>query len=41
MIYLSDDPIFQNLWFLSGFPGQKVGANKKDSESRLSIYWLN
>ena len=40
MIYLTDDQIFQNLWFLSGFPWQKVAANKKAPESRFPIYWL-
>jgi hypothetical protein len=33
-IYLSDDTIFQSLWFLSGFPWYRVAANKEAAEPR-------
>ena len=35
LIYLSDDTIFQSLWFLSGFPWYRVAANKEATELRV------
>jgi hypothetical protein len=36
-IYLSVDTIFQRLWFLSGFPWQRVADNKDATESRVPL----
>jgi hypothetical protein len=41
MLYLSVDPIFESLVFLSVFPWSRVSANKKAPEPRVSVYWLN
>ena len=37
-IYLSVDPIFQGLWFLSWFPWYRVAANKEAIEPRVPNY---
>jgi len=34
-IYISDDTIFQSLWFVSGYPWQRVVANKEATEPRV------
>jgi hypothetical protein len=34
-IYLSVDPVFQILWFLSGFPLKRVVANNEATETSL------
>jgi hypothetical protein len=39
-IYLSVDPIFQSLWFLSGLLWQRVDANKKDTNPRVPIGYI-
>ena len=34
-VYISVDPIFHCLWFLSGFPRQRVAANREATELRV------
>jgi len=37
-IYISDDTIFQSLWFVSGYPWQRVVANKEATEKNGSFW---
>ena len=39
-IHLSVDTIFQSLWFLSGFPWQRVAPNKEATEPRVPLGWV-
>ena len=41
MVFLSVDPMFESLLFLSVCPWWRVSANKKNPEPRVSVYWLN